>query len=284
MFIMLSGSSGVGKNTLINELRKEDENIILMPTLTTRSKRKNEVEGDPYYYLTKEEFNKKINDDELFEHEHMHGNLYGSSKVIFKDYINKGNILIKDIGVEGAYNLSNILKDYTPTIKVFLTTRTKCTLVKRLKGRGELRIKKRLRRYPYEQAQKSKFDFLILNNNKEQTKKLLFEIINNSNSIKNVVFTKPLDKLKDKKIKKYIQKFKKGKFNPYVKVMLKDSKITLLNSHEKFIASIIANKNLCKKVVNKKSCKQLNKNQSRKWKNYIRKLLKTKSNEKAIKK
>jgi guanylate kinase len=281
---MLSGSSGVGKNTLINELRKEDKNIILMPTLTTRSKRKNEVEGDPYYYLTKEEFNKKINDDELFEHEHMHGNLYGSSKIIFKDYINKGNILIKDIGVEGAYNLSNILKDYTPTIKVFLTTRTKCTLVKRLKGRGELRIKKRLRRYPYEQAQKSKFDFLILNNNKEQTKKLLFEIMNNSNSIKNVVFTKPLDKLKDKKIKKYIQKFKKGKFNPYVKVMLKDSKIILLNSHEKFVASIIAKKNLCKKVVNKKSCKQLNKNQSRKWKNYIRKLLKTKSNEKAIKK
>ena len=119
MFIMLAGSSGVGKNTLINDLKPKNSSVVLMPTLTTRAMRAGEVEGNPFYYLTKEEFEDKVKAGELFEHELIHGNFYGSSKIIFNEYLKSGKILMKDIGVEGAINLSRILKPFTNTIRVF---------------------------------------------------------------------------------------------------------------------------------------------------------------------
>ena len=253
MFIMLTGSSGVGKNTLINELRKTHKKVALMPTLTTRNMRPGEVEGDPFYYLTVDGFMEKINNNELFEYELIHGNYYGSSKIIFEEYLKNGSILMKDIGVEGAINLGKILKEHTNVVKVFLTTKTKRVLIKRLKERGEKEIKKRLKRYPYEQAQKNKFDFIILNKTKEQTVKDLKEIIENENDNKNVLFTKPFNKLNINKIEKLIKKYEIKPSNIIVRVCLKDGKIIIKNKNEKAVAAIILNLPITKKIVN--NCK-----------------------------
>ena len=103
MFVILSGSSGVGKNTVIKEMQKTEINLVMMPTFTTREKRVGEIEGAPYFYIAKEEFQEKIKNNELIEHEFIHNNYYGSSYTIFDDYIKTGKIIIKDIGVEGEW-------------------------------------------------------------------------------------------------------------------------------------------------------------------------------------
>jgi len=252
---MLTGSSGVGKNTLINELRKTHKKVALMPTLTTRGMRTGEIEGDPFYYLTIEGFKEKINNNELFEYELIHGNYYGSSKVIFEEYIKNGSILMKDIGVEGAINLGKLLKEHTNVIKVFLTTKNKQVLIKRLKERGEKEIKKRLKRYPYEQAQKNKFDFIILNKTKEQTIKDLKEIILNENNTDKIVFTKPFNKLNINKVERLIKKYEIKKPNIIVKVCLKNSKIIVKNQNEKVVAAILLGLPLTKKIID--NCKNI---------------------------
>ena len=71
MFIILTGSSGVGKNTVITEIEKNNKNFKLMPTYTTREKRPFEIEGYPFYYITKDEFQQKIRSGELIEHEYI---------------------------------------------------------------------------------------------------------------------------------------------------------------------------------------------------------------------
>jgi guanylate kinase len=243
---------------------------MLMPTLTTRQMRIGEVEGDPFFYLTKEAFQSKIENNELFEHECIHGNYYGSSKTIFHECLQGGNILMKDIGVEGALNLATILKEHTNVIKVFLATKNKQVLIKRLKGRGEKEIKKRLKRYPYEQAQKKKFDFLILNKNKMQTVALLNEIILNQNKLENVQFTKPVHQLNHKKINALVERYQtENEIRAVVKVCLQNGKIVLQNKEEQFIASLITNKTITKKVIEKNCKKPRNEMEQQHWKTYL---------------
>ena len=89
MFVILTGSSGVGKNTVIKNLIEEDNKFVLMPTYTTRQKREGEIEGNPYFYLTKEEFQDKIKHNDFIEYELIHTNFYGSSLSICEDYLKR---------------------------------------------------------------------------------------------------------------------------------------------------------------------------------------------------
>jgi guanylate kinase len=272
---MLAGSSGVGKNTLITEIKKKDKKIALMTTLTTRDMRPGEKDGDVFFFLTKEEFQKKIKAGELFEHELIHGNYYGSSRVIFEEFIKKGKILMKDMGVEGCMNLTHLLKGKTETVTVFLKTKNKKVLKNRLNERGEKQIKHRLKRYPYEQAQRFKFDFIIMNKDKHQTVELLQEIIINKNDIENYVFTRPVSKLNHKKIKNLTDEYKVGFMESgAIKVSLKGDKICILSGHEKFIASIRAGVTICKLIVENKKCKQLEEVDQQEWKTYFKELQK----------
>ena len=250
MFVMLAGSSGVGKNTLINALIERNNKVALMVTLTTREIRPGEKQGDPFYFHTKEEFQQKIKNNELFEHELIHGNFYGSSKKIFAEALKNGKVLIKDIGVEGSVNLSILLKDYTNTIKVFLRTKTKKELVRRLEERGESKIKHRLKRFDYEQGERYKFDFIILNCAKEQTLDLLQEVINNGNEMDNYVFTKPARKLNNKKIKALSEEYKVGFMPKPIKVL--------------------AGITICKEVKENKKIRILSKEQTSEWAQYLK--------------
>ena len=111
MFIILSGCSGVGKNTVIRELIKRNKNIKTYKTCTTRPNvRKEEQVNSDYIHLTREEFQDKINKGELFEFEEIHGNFYGTLKESVE--LMKVQNLIKDIGVEGQISfVKNLPKD-----------------------------------------------------------------------------------------------------------------------------------------------------------------------------
>jgi guanylate kinase len=249
MFVILTGSSGVGKNTIIKELLSEREDIVMMPTFTTREKRKGEIEGSPYFYISKDEFQNKIKNNEFIEYEHIHNNLYGSSFNVFEEYIAKGKTIIKDIGVQGAQNLCVKLAGTTEIVKIFLTTKHKSDLKKRLKGREESQIKLRLKRYKYEQKQKNKFDFIIYNQN-------LAETICNISAILNIPQSEYLSCKKTGNISQYLVKYYKnkllcGKTLKPIKISISDGKIYIVSGVEKFIASILAQKPVAKVLVSK---------------------------------
>ena len=249
MFVILSGSSGAGKNTVIKEMQKTDENLVLMPTFTTRDKREGEVEGLPYFYISKDDFQNKIKNNEFIEYEFIHGNYYGSSYKVFDDYIKMGKVLIKDIGVEGAQNLSQKLCDRTKVHKVFLTIRHKGELKKRLKGRGEKQIKLRLKRFKYEQKQLNKFDFIIYNQVLENTTEIVKQIINSD--INSFYFKKSLDKLNKYKVKYYINKLTSGKVLKPVKIVIADGKMCVVGGAEKLVASFVCKKPVAKLIIDK---------------------------------
>ena len=249
MFIILSGSSGAGKNTVIKEMQKTDENLVLMPTFTTRDKREGEVEGLPYFYISKDDFQNRIKNNEFIEYEFIHGNYYGSSYKVFDDFIEMGKVLIKDIGVEGAQNLSQKLADRTKVHKVFLTIKHKRELKKRLKGRGEKQIKLRLKRFNYEQKQLNKFDFIIYNQNLELTTKIVKQIINSD--VSSFYFKKDLSKLNKYKVKYYINKLTSGNILKPVKIVIAGNKFCVVSGSEKLVASFICKKPVAKLIIDK---------------------------------
>ena len=165
MFVILSGCSAVGKNTVMNVLLKESASrYVLMPTYTTRDMRPGEREGFPYHYLTKEQFEEKIKSGELYEYEFIHTNYYGSSRVLLAEAAKTGKTIVKDIDVKGALNLSRILKDELKVVTVFLYA-DKQILVDRLRGRGDKMedIKIRLQRYEEEMSYLPQYDYAIEN-------------------------------------------------------------------------------------------------------------------------
>ena len=249
MFIILSGSSGVGKNTVIKEMQKTNNNIVMMPTFTTREKREGEIEGMPYFYISKEEFQDKIKNEEFIEHEFIHNNYYGSSYIVFDEYIKNGSVLIKDIGVEGAQNLTTKLSDRTPIIKIFLTVRHKSELVKRLKGRGEKQIKLRLSRFGYEQKQMNKFDYIIFNRSLEETSNLVNTLT--KLTTKDFLYKKDVTKLSPYKVKYYINKLNAGKTLSPIKVVIKNDKAYVVKGAEKLVASLLTEIPVAKTIINK---------------------------------
>lgn len=250
MFVILTGSSGVGKNTIIKELSKKDNNIVLMPTFTTRDKRDGEIEGMPYFYISKDEFQNKIKNGDFIEYEHIHNNFYGSSFDIFDKYIKLGKVLIKDVGVEGAQNLTVKLKDRTEVKKIFLTTKRKSELKKRLLGRDEKQIKLRLKRYKYEQKQKNKFDYIIYNDDLNKTLEAIVCLLNVKKQ--DYVPCKNISSINKYKIKYYTNKLNSGNILKPVKIAIANDKAYIVSGLEKFVASIISGKNVAKLVVNKK--------------------------------
>ena len=249
MFIILSGSSGAGKNTVIKEMQKTDDNLVLMPTYTTREKREGEIEGLPYFYISKNDFQQKIKENEFIEYELIHGNYYGSSYRVFDEYLKMGKVLIKDIGVEGAQNLSQKMSDKTEVVKVFLTISHKSELKKRLKGRGEKQIKLRLKRFDYEQKQKNKFDYIINNVSLELTTGYVKKI--ESAKLEDFYFSKELKKFNNYKVKYYINKLTSGKILKPVKVVIVDNKFCVVGGAEKLIASFISKKPVAKFIISK---------------------------------
>ena len=144
MLIILSGSSGVGKNTIINRMLEECNNLELMPTVTTRGMREGESQGKPYIFETREGFQAMIDRGEMVEYCEIHGNLYGTNRRVLEEKSAGGKILIKDIDVEGTLNLMKLLPD---VISIYLKPVSKEQLVERLHGRGETQIELRLKRY-----------------------------------------------------------------------------------------------------------------------------------------
>ena len=191
MLVLLSGVSGAGKDTIKKELIKRMENVISLPSFTTRAIRPGEVAGENYNFVTTEEFKKMIDNNELYEYDIHHENYYGTSRKYMNEKIQSGKIIVKDIDVNGVENLINILKKDTKVITIFLRV-PKDVLEARLRNRDDKpsdeEIKLRLSRFDYEESKIGMYDYVMKNNDLEKSLDIIKTIIENEYKLKETEF------------------------------------------------------------------------------------------------
>ncbi len=176
--IIITGPSGVGKGTVVKEILNRDKNIWLSISATTREPRMGEKEGENYYFLSNESFKEMIEKKEFLEWAQFAGNFYGTPLSKVNEKIEKGFIVLLEIEVEGA---KQIKKKFPNSLSIFLMPPSKKELEKRIRNRGtekEDAIRRRLSRATYEIESSNKFDFVLTNNDVNETVKGIFKIIN----------------------------------------------------------------------------------------------------------
>lgn len=180
VLIVISGFSGAGKGTVVKEITRRNENIALSVSMTTRSPREGEVNGREYFFVSKDEFEKAIENDELVEYANYVGNYYGTPKKYVEDMLSSGRDVILEIETQGALQIK---KKFPDAVLVFVTTPSFEVLKSRLVGRGtesEEVISNRLRKAGEETQYMMQYDFVLVNDVLEKTIEDMNTIINAS--------------------------------------------------------------------------------------------------------
>lgn len=160
---VISGPSGAGKGTLLAELRKQRPDLGLTVSATTRSPRPGEVDGTSYYFLSDEEFRRRIAAGEFVEWAEVHGHLYGTLVSEVKRLLAKGHSLVLEIDVQGALNVRKV---YPDAVLIFIEPPSLQALEERLRGRGtedEASIELRLKNARHEMELADSYDARIVN-------------------------------------------------------------------------------------------------------------------------
>lgn len=174
--IVISGPSGVGKGTICNKLFKE-LNAWYSVSTTTRNPREGEVDGVNYFFITKEEFLKKIEAGEFLEYNYYNENYYGTSKRIVLEKMDQGVNVFSEIDVNGARNIKKIFPD---ALLIYIAPPSMEELRKRLVGRGTdpiERINQRLAIAEEEMKQVDFYDYVVVNDDLEKATNQVKEII-----------------------------------------------------------------------------------------------------------
>ncbi|MBR3716224.1 MAG: hypothetical protein IKM18_09975 [Clostridia bacterium] len=249
MLVIFSGCSGVGKNTIINDLLSKSDEYKLLPTYTTRDKRPGEKDGAPYFFINDEQFLEKIAKGDFYEHEIVHNHYYGTSRQLLSDGIASGKTLMKDIDVNGALNLSEILKNDVKIITLFLYVESADILIERLTGRGEKDIALRLERYNHEMSKQKLYSYLINNNSLENTSKLVDELVKLEKSSGKLVSALGENEISVEAVNDAISVYAAGEIPDPVKVCVYDGVFCITEGVERYIASVICDKLIAKDLV-----------------------------------
>lgn len=175
--IVFSGPSGAGKDTILNKIMGEKENLKLSVSHTTRSPREGEINGKNYYFVSKQEFIKMAENGEMLEYATYCGNYYGTSAVKVQDELEKGNDVILEIEVQGA---EQVMKKVPEVLSIFILPPSLSELKKRLKNRGtdsEEVINRRVKEAEKEIALAHNYDYVIINDDIEKSAKKVLKII-----------------------------------------------------------------------------------------------------------
>ncbi len=182
MLVILSGVAGAGKDTIKKELIKRMENVESLPSYTSRPMREGDVEGGTYNFVSREEFEKMIENQEFYEYDIHHNQYYGTSRKLLNDKIKSGKIIVKDIDVNGTEHLKELLENDTKVVTIFLRV-PKEELKQRLENRidkpSPQEIVLRLNRFDYEESRINLYDYVLRNNDLEKTVQIIMTIIEN---------------------------------------------------------------------------------------------------------
>tara|TARA_B100001113_G_scaffold161358_1_gene131995 strand:- start:169 stop:741 length:573 start_codon:yes stop_codon:yes gene_type:complete len=178
--IVFSAPSGAGKTTLVKHILSQFTNTNFSISATSRSPRGNEKDGVDYYFLSKSEFKKKINNNEFIEFEEVYGGIhYGTLISEVENIWTNNKIAIFDIDVVGGFNIKKMYPENT--LSIFVMPPSIDTLRKRLISRGDVsddEINRRIKKAELELDFASKFDKIIINNDLEESKKIASDLVN----------------------------------------------------------------------------------------------------------
>jgi len=175
---VISGPSGVGKDTIINEYLKNNEGILSI-SATTREPRIGEVDKKDYYFLSTDTFEKWIKEDNFLEYAKYNNNYYGTPKSLVEENLKKGVNVFLIIEVQGALQIKEKIKD---SILIFIMPPSLDELKKRLINRNtdsKEMIENRLKIAEKEIDLSSKYDYIITNNKINTSVEKLKMIIDN---------------------------------------------------------------------------------------------------------
>jgi guanylate kinase len=165
--IVLTGPSGVGKGTLVRSLLNRHPTLYLSVSVTTREPREGEVEGQHYYFVTRDRFEQMVEAGELAEWAEFTGNFYGTPYFGLKQGIGEGKWVILEIELEGARQIKD---NFSEAVRIFILPPALEELERRLRSRGqdsESAITRRLLRAKAEIAAAGEFDFQVINDDFE---------------------------------------------------------------------------------------------------------------------
>jgi guanylate kinase len=163
LLIVISGPSGVGKDTVLQRMIERDLPFHFVVTATTRPRRSNEVHGQDYFFLSKEEFAHMIDEDELLEYAIVYNDYKGIPKQQVREALSSGKDVIMRIDVQGAATVRKLAPD---AILIFLTTENAGELVHRLETRKSETAESlslRIATARQELKRVNEFDYVVIN-------------------------------------------------------------------------------------------------------------------------
>lgn len=165
---VISGFSGAGKGTIMDRLVAGKKDYVLSVSMTTRKPRKGEREGISYFFVTKEEFIRKMDEDKILEHNIYNGNYYGTPREFVDRNLAEGRNVLLEIDVNGG---EQILGKYPDAVLIFVVTPSAEVLEQRLEGRGteESAVVTQRLRVALEEIKKiPEYRYLIVNDDLEK--------------------------------------------------------------------------------------------------------------------
>lgn len=178
ILIVISGPSGAGKGTICQELKKRNKNIWLSTSMTTREPRGNEMNGVEYYFVTKEEFEKRIEEGKFLEYAIVHnGKYYGTPKDKINERLMAGYDVILEIDIQGALEIQEKISE---ALFIFIMPPTMEELKKRLIKRNtetEDKVLERFKTAYKEINEVTKYNYVVVNDEVEFATKKVEAII-----------------------------------------------------------------------------------------------------------
>lgn len=168
IMLVVSGPSGCGKGTICKELLQRNEGINVSVSVTTRKPREGEIEGLNYFFVTEEEFESMVANDEVLEYAHVHGSYYGTPKNFVFDNLDRGEDILLEIDVQGAMQIKD---KYPQATFIFIIPPSMEELKNRIIKRGtesmddiEVRYKNAFKELEYV----NEYDYIVVNDEVEE--------------------------------------------------------------------------------------------------------------------
>ncbi|MBE6160855.1 MAG: guanylate kinase [Firmicutes bacterium] len=165
--IVISGPSGAGKDSIVERLLKINRDTCLSISATTRSPRGQEKDGVDYYFLSREEFEKRIKENEFLEYAEYNGNYYGTPKSGITDKLNSGKDVLLVIEIQGALKVKELIKE---AIFIFILPPSMAELRRRLvdrKTEDKEKIINRFKTAYREINEVTKYNYVVINDDLE---------------------------------------------------------------------------------------------------------------------
>lgn len=197
--VIISSPSGAGKSTLCKMIIQNDPLIKLSISVTTRQKRPQEIEGEHYFFINKDDFLEKNNNNEFLESAEVFENFYATPRIKVEDSLKNGSEVLFDIDWQGARQIKEKFKK-EDIVSIFILPPSLLELERRLRNRAqdsEEIVKKRMKKAIDEINHFNEYDYILVND----------DLSNTYNKIKSIIDSKRVERLSRDQINNLVKQF-----------------------------------------------------------------------------